>query len=184
MTNIGDQKLIRKYLQGDEKSLEILILAYIKPIYGFVYRYVGNAQNAEDITQEIFVKVWRHLKKFNQNKNFKTWVFAIAKNTAIDFLKKKKTMPFSEFENGEGKNMLTETLADPAPLPQELLERASVAQMLELAMDKLSPKYRMVMFLRHNDHLTFREIAESLNESLNTVKSRYGRALIILKSIV
>ncbi len=184
MANISDQILIRKYLQGDEKSLEALILAYLKPIYSFTYRYVGNAQDAEDITQEVFVKVWRHLKRFNQNKSFKTWVFAIAKNTAIDFLKKKKTIPFSEFENEAGENMLTETLANPAPLPQELLERAGAAQILSSAIDKLSLNYRMVLFLRYNDHFNFREIAESLGESLNTVKSRHRRALIMMRKLL
>ncbi|MGC9049169.1 MAG: RNA polymerase sigma factor [Patescibacteria group bacterium] len=176
--------MIEKYLQGDEKSLEVLILTYIKPIYSFVYRYVGNGQDAEDITQEIFVKVWRNLKKFDQNKSFKTWIFSIAKNTAIDFLKKKKAIPFSEFENEDGENMLTEILADPSPLPQELLERAGVAQALTSAMEKLSPKYRMVLFLRYNDHFTFREISEILGESINTVKSRHLRAIAMLKKLL
>ncbi|MDP2655108.1 MAG: sigma-70 family RNA polymerase sigma factor [bacterium] len=184
MTNIGDQILIKKYIQGDEKSLEILILAYIKPIYSFVYRYGGNGQDAEDITQEVFVKVWRHIKRFDQSKSFKTWIFAIAKNTAIDSLKKKKTIPFSEFENEAGENMLTEMLADPAPLPQELLEKAGVARMLRSTMDKLSPKYRMVLFLRYNDHFNFREIAESLGEPLHTIKSRHRRALIIMRKLL
>ncbi|MBI4159946.1 sigma-70 family RNA polymerase sigma factor [Candidatus Wolfebacteria bacterium] len=73
-----------------EVSLELLIRRYLKPIYGFTYRYVGAGQDTEDVTQETFVKVWRNLKKFDQNKSFKTWIFSIAKNTAIDFLKKKK----------------------------------------------------------------------------------------------
>lgn len=182
--NKSDQELISICLNGDSESLEILIRSYLKPIYSFVYRYVGNSQDAEDITQEVFVKVWRNLKKFDQNKSFKTWVFAIAKNTAIDFLKKKKTIPFSEFENEEGGNLITDTLADPSPLPQELLEKASMAQMLNLAMEKLSPKYRMVLFLRYNDHFNFREIAESLGEPLNTIKSRHRRALVILKKLL
>jgi RNA polymerase sigma-70 factor (ECF subfamily) len=184
MTNIGDQILIRKYLQGDEKSLEVLILSYLKPIYSFTYRYVESAQDAEDITQEVFVKIWRNLKKFDRNKSFKTWIFSIAKNTTIDFLKKKKTIPFSEFENKTGENILTKTLTDPAPLPLELLERADITQMLLLAMDKLSPKYRIMLFLRYNDHFNFREIAESLGEPLHTVKSRHRRALVMLKNFI
>lgn len=184
MTNISDQTLIRKYLQGDEKSLEILIQRYLKPIYSFTYRYVGGGQDAEDVTQEVFIKVWRHIKRFNQNKSFKTWIFSIAKNTAIDFLKKKRAIPFSEFENEEGENMITETLADPSPLPQELLEKAGMAHILNSAMEKLSPKYRMVLFLRYNDHFNFREISESLGEPLNTIKSRHCRALIQLKKLL
>src|SRR3989338_146778 len=94
----SDQQLIADYLTGDEKSLKILYGRYLKPIYSFVYRYVGGGQDVEDVTQDAFVKVWRNLKKFDQNKSFKTWIFSIAKNTAIDFLKKKKAIPFSEFD--------------------------------------------------------------------------------------
>jgi RNA polymerase sigma-70 factor (ECF subfamily) len=180
----SDQQLIADYLAGDEKSLEVLFGRYLKPIYGFTYRYVGSGQDAEDVTQETFVKVWRNLKKFDQQKSFKTWIFSIAKNTALDFLKKKKAIPFSEFENEEGENMITETLADPSSLPHELLEKAGMAQVLTSAMEKLSPKYRMVLFLRYNDHFTFREIAEIFDESLNTIKSRHRRALVMLKNLL
>ena len=184
MMKTFDQYLINRYLNGDQKSLEVLIQHYLKPIYSFTYRYVGNRQDAEDVTQEAFVKVWRNLKKFDQQKSFKTWIFAIAKNTAFDHLKKKKAIPFSYFENEKGENMIVETLADPSPLPNELLERTGVAQMLTSAMEALSPKYRMVLFLRYNDHFNFREIAESLDEPLNTVKSRHRRALIMLKKLL
>ena len=100
------------------------------------------------------------------------------------FSKKKKAVPFSAFENDEGDNILINTLTDPSPLPDELLERAEVKQWLVLAMTKLAPKYRMVLFLRYNDHFTFKEIAESLAEPLNTVKSRHRRALIMLKKLL
>jgi len=182
--NRSDQQLVSDYLSGDEKSLEVLFGRYLKPIYSFTYRYVGDGQDAEDVTQEAFVKVWRNLKKFDQQKSFKTWIFSIAKNTAIDFLKKKKATTFSEFENEEGENMITETLADPSPLPQELLEKAGVAQILNAAMEKLSPKYRMVLFLRYNDQFNFREIAESLGEPIHTITSRHRRALIQLKKLL
>lgn len=184
MKNCSDKQLIIDYLNGDKKSLEILIRRYLRPIYSFVYRYVGNAQDAEDITQEVFIKVWRNLKKFDQQKSFKTWIFAITKNASIDFLRKKKTIPFSEFEDNKGKNKLTETLASPLPLPNELIERVDMRHMLNLAMERLSPQYRMVLFLRYNDHFTFREISESLEEPLNTVKSRHRRALIQLKKLI
>ncbi len=184
MTNNSDQLLIKKYLQSDEKSLGILFARYLKPIFSFAHRYVGGGHDAEDITQEVFVKVWRNIKKFDQGKSFKTWVFQIAKNTAIDFLKKKKSIPFSEFDTEDGGNLISDTLADPSPLPQELLEKAGMAQMLNSAMEKLSPKYRMVLFLRYNDHFNFREIAESLGEPLYTITSRHRRALVMLKKLL
>lgn len=184
MKNNSDQILVKKYLQGDKQSLELLINQYLKPIYSFVYRYVGNEQEAEDITQEVFVKAWRNIKKFDQNKSFKTWLFLIAKNSCIDFLKKKRMIPFSEFDTEDGNNLIADTFADPSPLPQELLEKAEMAQMLNFALEKLPPKYRMVLFLRYNDHFNFREIAESLGEPLHTIISRHRRALAMLKKLL
>lgn len=203
MQNYSDLQTIIDYLKGDEKSLEILIRRYFKMIYSFIYRYVGDAQDAEDITQEVFVKVWRNLKTsatrlskgFDPSKgSFKTWIFSIAKNSCVDFLKKRKTIPFSRFfvrggsaiggDADNGDNLLIDTLADPSPLPQEILEKADLARMLNSIMEKLPSKYRMILFLRYNDHFTFREISESLGEPLNTVKSRHGRALVMLKKFL
>jgi len=184
MSMDSDQKLIANYLKGNEKSLEILIHRYLKPIYSFVYRYIDNSEVAEDITQEVFVKVWKNLKKFNKNKSFKTWIFTIAKNTSIDFFKKKKTIPFSEFENEEGENTLVEKLADQNPLPDGLFERAGIGEMLHIAMKQLTPKYRMVLFLRYNDHFTFREIAKALGESIDTIKTRHRRGILILRKLL
>jgi len=163
-----DQDLISKYLAGDEKSLEILIEQYLKPIYSFVYRYTGSASNAEDITQDVFVRVWKNLKKFDQNKSFKTWIFSIAKNAAIDWLRKKKTISLSDDD--------MEKIPDSAPFVPKL----SLAPILE----KIPSEYRMILFLRYNDHFTFKEIAESLGQPLNTVKSRHRRAIAMLKKIL
>ena len=182
--SLSEKQLITDYLGGNQEALEILIRQYLKQIYSFISRYVGSGQEAEDITQEVFVRVWRNLKKFDQNKSFKTWIFSIAKNASLDFLKKKKAIPFSEFEREDGGNIIIDTLADPSPLPPELLEKAGMARMLNEAMEKLSPQYRMVLFLRYNDHFNFREIAESLNEPLNTVKSRHRRALVMLRGLI
>jgi len=180
----NDEQLVANYLKGDEKSLEVLIQQYLKPIFSFIYRYIGDIQEAEDITQEVFVRMWRNIRKFDKQKSFKTWIFSIAKNASIDFLKKKKAIPFSEFENEKGENVFVETLADSAPLPNELFERADITQKLTLIMEKLSPKYRLVLFLRHNDHFTFREIAEISGESINTIKTRHRRGVAILKKLL
>jgi len=172
----SDSQLVVDYLKGDEKSLEVLIKRYLKPIFSFVFRFTGNIHDAEDITQEVFVKVWWNLKKFDRQKSFKTWVFSIAKNTAIDFLKKRRTQVFSETE--------IETVVDPTPLPQELLEKAEAGELLKSALNKLELKYRMVLLLYYNDHFNFREIAEILDEPLNTIKSRHRRALLMLRKLL
>ena len=169
-----DKILISQYIKGDERSLEILIARYLKPIYSFVYKNVGNTAEAEDITQEVFVKVWKNIKKFDSKKNFKPWIFQIAKNTSIDYLRKKKTIPFSRFENEKGQNVLVENMA---AAPSNLLENISDKKVLAMAMSTLSSKEQQIINLRHNDGMSFKEIADVFEESINTVKSRYRRTL-------
>jgi len=182
---ISDKQLVSNYLKGDEKSLEILIKRYLNPIYSFVYYYINNQEEAEDITQEVFIKVWRNLKKFDRSKSFKTWIFSIAKNTCIDNARKKqKEIPFSKFENKNGKNMVSETIIDKSLLPNNILEKKDIIKLLNSKIKKLSKKYRQVLILKHNEGLTFQEISDILKEPLNTIKSRYRRALLHLKEII
>ncbi len=184
-----DEQLVRDYLGGDENSLEILIGQYLRPIYSFVYRYVGNTSEAEDITQEVFVRVWKNLKKFDLNRQkknsalyrseasgagFKTWIFTIAKNSSIDFLRRKKTIPFPLNE---------EFLASKSNFI-EGIEQKNAIKKIHNALQEFSPNYRALILLKNESNLTFREIANDLNEPLNTIKSRYRRALIALKQIV
>jgi len=183
MERYSDEQLIIRFLKGDEESLEILIKRYLKPIYSFTFRFVGNSQEAEDITQEVFIKVWCNLKRFDKNKKFKTWIFTIAKNACLDWRKKKRAVPFSILDN-EGELSFAETIKDPAPLPSELFERWDIATTLNKALQSLSPKYRMILFLRYNEHFTFREIAELLGESINTIKSRHRRGISLLKKLL
>ncbi|MFN3301830.1 MAG: RNA polymerase sigma factor [Patescibacteria group bacterium] len=175
----SDENLIDQYLKGDERALEILIKRYLKPIFSFIFRFVRDSQEAEDITQEVFVKVWRNLKRFDKKRKFKTWIFTIAKNSCLDWLKKKKEITFSEIE--EEKNSFVENIPDRCLLPNEIFEREDLVNLLNEALEKLSPKYKMVLLLRYNDHFTFKEIAETLEEPLNTIKSRHKRAIDKLK---
>ncbi len=188
MITNSDQKLIADYLKGDEKSLEVLIGRYLKPIYSFVYHYVNNEAEAEDITQEVFIKAWGNLKRFKKEKNFKVWIFEIAKNTSIDFFRKsgsaldgKKTIPFSRFENEKGQNVLLEKIVDPKASLCDTFNNETL-NLLNLAIEGLSPKYRIVFNYRHNDNLRFSEISQALGESINTVKSRYRRAIGVLRN--
>jgi RNA polymerase sigma-70 factor (ECF subfamily) len=184
MQDLTDEQLIEIYLKGNKKALELLISRYLKPIYNFVYKYVNNSHDAEDITQETFVKIWKNLKKFDQEKKFKAWIYQVARNTMIDFFRRRKTIPFSRFEDANGDNVLIETLADLNPLPLEIFEKKDWAQRLTAAIDQLSPKYRAVVSMRYHEQLTLQEIAKILGEQLNTVKSRYRRALIELRRIL
>lgn len=184
MRERNDEQLVRQYLKGDEKSLEVLIERHLKPIYNFVRRYIGNAIDAEDITQEVFVKTWRNLKKFNQQKKFKTWLFAIAKNTCFDYLRKRRFISFSAIEEEGRDGAIIKNLVDASAGSEQIISRLDAQQKIIPALKKLPPKYRMVLHFRFHNQLTFREIAAVLNEPLNTIKSQYRRALTMLREII
>ena len=176
-----DEQLVLDYRRGDQQAMDELIRRHLKPIHTFVFRLTGDRHEAEDITQETFLKAWRHLWRFNAGKKFRPWLFRIAKNATTDHFRRKRTLPFSAFEDEDGNNPVTDGLTDPAPLPDELLARKDAGQVLTDALNRLPLIYRQVMLLRHNDHFSFIEIAETMGEPLNTVKSRHRRALLCLR---
>lgn len=184
MSEISDEKLVEQYLKGDEGALAFLVHKYTSPIYNFVAQIVGRGQNAEDITQEAFIKAWKSLKKFDVSKKFKTWLFRIAKNTAIDYLRKRKIvvvdLNISEDDDEAG----IETLADPSVLPFESLILQEQAKVVQKAVDELPEIYRAVLNLYYQEQLSLPEIAEVFNESVDTVKSRHRRALLKLKKLL
>ena len=100
----SDEQLVQQFLAGDEKAFEKLVEKYLKPLYNFIFQLVRDKDTANDITQDVFVKIWKSISSYDSQKKFSTWIFAIAKNTAFDFLKKKKTIPFAAFGNESGKN--------------------------------------------------------------------------------
>jgi len=155
---------------------------YAHSLYYFIYGYVRDAAQAEDSTQDTFVKMWKNVKRFDETKRFKTWLFSIAKNTALDALKKKRTLPFSALESDEEEQSFIETIVDPDAFLNDLFEKQENAQLLSRAIDTLSEKYRTVVYLHNSEGLTFLEIAEVLKGPIDTIKSRHRRALGILKN--
>ena len=179
-----DKQLVCDYLNGDETALNIIIGRRLKLVYNFAYRLTGNAPAAEDISQETFVKVWKNIKRYDPNQEFKTWLLAIAKNTAIDWMRKRKNFVFSDFETNEGKNLITDFLADPAPLPDKIAGQAEDKKFIGGLLDRLSPAEREIISLRYENNLTFKKIGRILGRPLNTIKSRHRRAIALLKTIL
>jgi RNA polymerase sigma-70 factor (ECF subfamily) len=162
-----------------------LMRQYLSPIYNFAYRLTNSADLANDITQETFIKVWQNLKQFNEAKSFKPWLFTIARHTAIDWLRKRKMIPFSDLRNQEdGGNNFENNIPDELPLPDELFRRAELISLLEQALAELPINDRTIILLHQTEKLTFAEIAEILNQPMNTVKSRYRRARVALRQFL
>jgi RNA polymerase sigma-70 factor (ECF subfamily) len=180
-----DLDLVIAALAEDHGAFSLLVERYVSPIYKFSYRYVRNGPDAEDIAQETFLRVWKNLKKFDQSKNFKTWLFAIAKNASLDFLKKKKTLPFSLL--GEEDDAIEAILAPYvaiADTSDAAFDRGLLKKNFDRVLAELPERYRDVMVMRYTDNLKFREIAERLHEPVDTVKSRHRRGLALLKNMV
>jgi len=180
-----DAELVSLYLNDEDPSaLQTLISRYLKPVYNFVYHFVGNVHDAEDITQEVFVKVWKNLKKYRLEQSFKTWIFTIAKNTSIDWLRKVRHIAFSEFDSDGKENFIENTTADEEPLAEELAILDEDRKTVSRAMEKLGTADQIILVLRYSEDLTFKEIGEILKKPLDTVKSQHRRALTKLRTIL
>ena len=185
MPLLTDAELVERHLKGDPQAFNALLTRYTGPLYRFVLRLCGESTIAEDLVQETCVKAWRKLSSFQAERSFKSWIITIARNTTFDYLKKKKAIPFSTLdEQSPIEEAFQDRIEDERPLPPELLERDDRAQLLETALKELPEKTRTILLLHEGEDLTFQEIAETVHEPLNTVKSRYRRALLSLRTIV
>jgi RNA polymerase sigma-70 factor (ECF subfamily) len=183
MEQYSDEQLIIMAKKGRDTALDILIARYLKTVYNFALRYVSSNADAEDITQDTFVRVWTKLHKFDDTKTFKPWLYQITKNACLDFLKKKSAVPFSAFDTKEG-NIILDTLSDTKPGPAESMENSLLNTKLTSSLSKLSPKLLEAITLHHTNELNFREISEQKGEPLHTIKSRYRRGILQLKKLL
>lgn len=179
-----DKKLVKDYLKGDENAFEKLVAKHLKPIYNFVYRLCGNPEESRDITQEVFFRVWKNIKKFDPKNTWNTWIYSIARNATIDYLRKKKTLVFSDLDNEEMDESFANSIPDQMLLPDEIFEQKELGQKIENALMKISFDYRTVVVLHLKEGLTFEEISKVLKKPMNTVKSQYRRALSLLRDLL
>ncbi|MFZ5391480.1 MAG: RNA polymerase sigma factor [Patescibacteria group bacterium] len=184
MEQLSDNELVAAYLKGQEQALVILVKRYLGPLYGFAYRYVNNSQTAEDIVQEAFIKAWRNLKKFKSDKPFKTWLYAIVRNVAIDYLRKQKIIVLSSLDEINDDGEYNIQLIDNQPLPLEVFSRAELKEELTKALNKLPLAQKEVILWHLEQGFTFQEVADTLGKSVNTVKSRYLRGLANLRQFL
>ncbi len=176
--HLSDKKLISQYLSGKQEALQLLVSMHIKSVYNIALDYCKDTDAAEDITQETFIKVWKHISKFDQTKDFKPWLYQIARNTSLDYLRKRETVPFSAFEP-----QIIENIAKDISNPEYDYENRVLKLRLKDIMGKLSTQQLNLLMLKLDDNLTFKQIAEKNNEPLNSVKSRYLRTIGLIKKI-
>jgi RNA polymerase sigma-70 factor (ECF subfamily) len=172
-----DSELIRAYQKGDVEAFEALVRKYQQPLFTFLMRLVGNRQSAEDLFQDTFVRVLRALPNYREDRRFSGWLFGIANNLAIDWLRRRQVRRGRFVEDEEA----LRNAVDGQSSTDAALERAELARMLEEALQQLSEKQRQVFLLRQHSDLSFKEIAEQLGEPLNTVLSHMHYAVTKLR---
>ena len=183
LAELSDEELVSAYIKGNKPALDQLVARYMSQIFNFVFKYMHGTAEAEDVTQDVFVKAWKNIGRFDDRYKFKTWLFTIAKRTALDAIKKKGLVPFASLENDDQPSF-AENLVDDKPLADELVARIEDVQMVTRAVDQLDEKYRLVLRMYYNQELNFREIGEILHESIDTIKTRHRRAVLHLREIL
>ena len=182
MEEISDADLVKNYLAGDSLALEKLVSRHFKHVFLFAKTYVKQDQQAEDITQDVFVKVWKNLHKFDTDKKFTTWILQITKNTCIDLLRKNKNLLMAHQLEEETMTDSLEKMEDTKPLPDELYDSQDFEKKLDEVIGTLPPISAQVVRLHLQNDLTFQEISDTLDEPINTIKSRYRRALTSIQN--
>ena len=184
MEKYTDAQLIELYMEGNFKALDGIIYRYSQPIFRFVFHTINNTEETNDIVQETFIKVWKNIRKFDQKKSFRTWLFTIAQRTMIDFLRKRRNVNFSESNRDNSEIPFEETIPDEELIASEILEKTEDIELVKTALSQISIENRSIILLHNGEEMTFKEISEIFNKPINTIKSQYRRSLISVKNYI
>ena len=169
--------IVRKVLQGDVNAFEKLVTEYEKAVYAIAQRMTGNPEDSADMTQETFIKAYNSLGSFRGDSKFSVWLYRIANNVCLDFLRSRSRKPTVSLsvEDDEGEETQLD-VADESQSPELLLERGLTRDAVRRGLDTLPPDYKQILLLREIQGLSYEEIASALGIDLGTVKSRIFRA--------
>ena len=180
---ISDAVLVSSYIQGDEKSLEILIGRHKQKIYSFIYSKVYDRDVTEDVFQDTFIKVIRTLKlgKYNEEGKFLPWVMRIAHNLVIDHFRKNNRMP--KFDNSSEFNIFS-VLSDSSLNAEKRIIKDQVEEDVRRLIEELPEDQKQVLVMRMYNDMSFKEISEKTGVSINTALGRMRYALINLRKVI
>ncbi len=172
--------------ESDEKAFAELMERYKKPVYHMILKMVRNVDDAEDLTIEAFAKAFKNLHKFKKDFTFSTWLFRIATNNAIDFIRKKKLETYSlntSFSDDSG-DAVTIDVEDHNLTPDEETIKTQKIELVRMFVGKLPAKYQRLVRLRYFDELSYEEIAREIEAPLGTVKAQLHRARELMYDLV
>ena len=174
MQNTDDNVLIERFKTGDNSAFGDIVLKYQDKIYNLCRHMLGNAHDAEDASQDVFLKAFQALSKFQPEASLYTWLYRVATNTCID--RRRKPVFESLFGGSEEGERLVHDRASDAPSPERLYQSKQLDRTLQESLGKLSPKLRTIIILKEMEELSYEEIVDTLEISMGTVKSRIARA--------
>jgi RNA polymerase sigma-70 factor (ECF subfamily) len=174
-----DSEVVAAHLAGDALAFEQLVDRYQRRLLNFVYRTIGDRERGEDLVQEVFIRVHRHLHRFDQTKKFSTWIYTIASNLAKNELRNRSRNPLVLFQtikkNWEADHRPIE-FEDHRNRPDDLYRKRHLRDLVEWTVNQLPEHHRVVFVLRELEGKTYEEIADITTCNLGTVKSRLNRA--------
>ena len=176
---LDDAAVVAAHLRGESQAFDELVERYQKRLLNFVYRTIGDRERAEDLVQEVFIRVHRHLHRFDQTKKFSTWIYTIASNLAKNELRNRSRNPLVLFQtfkdNWEADHRPLE-FEDRHQRPDDLYRKRHLRELVDSTVAQLPEHHREVFVLRELEGKTYEEIAEITSCNLGTVKSRLNRA--------
>ena len=177
LTREEENRIVQKVLKGDVNAFETLVLAYEKNVYNIALRMTGNSEDASDMTQEAFIKAYNSLQSFRGDSKFSVWLYRIATNVCLDFLRSRSRKPTVSLsvEDNEGEEVQLD-VADESQSPELLLDRQMTRESVRRGLETLTPEYRQILLLREIQGLSYDEISQALGLEVGTVKSRIFRA--------
>lgn len=179
LKELGDSELVAEFLAGEKRAFGELVARYQSRLLNFVYRTIGDRDRAEDLVQETFIRVYRHLHRFDQSKKFSTWIYTIASNLAKNELRNRSRNPLVLFQaikqNWDADHRPLEW-EDNTYRPDDLFRKRHLKETVERAVQDLPEHHRVVFVLREVEGKTYEEIAAITGVNLGTVKSRLNRA--------
>lgn len=189
LSALPDQEIVQLALDGKEGAYRELLRRYQRPVFSLIYRMVRHRELAEDLAQECLVKALNALRTYRPEFKFSSWIFKIANNAAIDYLRRRKLETLSlegapDARDPEDAQATALSLPHPGESPLEKLEAQELGSAIERAIGQLRPEYRACIILRHIEGRSYEEIAEILELPLGTVKTYIHRARAQLKEIL
>lgn len=187
LRELDDSGVVSAFLEGEQRAFDELVNRYQNRLLNFVYRTTGDRERAEDLVQEVFVRVYRHIHRFDRSRKFSTWIYTIASNLAKNELRNRSRNPLVLFQtirrNWEDDDRPLQ-FEDPGSRPDDLYRKRHLREVVEDAVEKLPPHHRNVFVLRELEGKSYEEIAEITSCNLGTVKSRLNRARNAFASLV